>query len=80
MVTFHVGAFATVTPAGTEMKPESKPPDSGWHGLAKDDCVTLWFPGEPLNWKEIVSPALAAVFDGMNWRGPPVATWTTVTV
>jgi hypothetical protein len=31
--------------AGTETHPESNPPATGWQGLAKLDCVTVWFPG-----------------------------------
>lgn len=30
---------------GTKIQPESKPPSRGWQGLAKLDCVTVWFPG-----------------------------------
>lgn len=31
--------------AETGRKPESMPLARGWHGAAKDDCVTVWFLG-----------------------------------
>jgi hypothetical protein len=40
--------------AATGWKPESAPLASGWHGAAKDDCVTVWFFGEKTN--STVSP------------------------
>lgn len=55
--------------AATGMKPESKPT---WpevdvrvrerHGVAKEDWVTVWF--FTWNWKVMVSPTLAEMFDG----------------
>ena len=43
IVRFHSGI--SVSPDGTKTQPESKPPVSGSHGLAKVDWVTVWFPG-----------------------------------
>jgi len=85
MVRFHTGALAAVVPGGMKIQPESKPPVTGWHGLANDDCVTVLLPGAPVNWKEIMSPTFAGVFDGMYWKTPPGVlavppTWTTETV
>ncbi len=48
IVKFQVGTAApSATPVGMRMLPESKPSESGSQGLAKDDCVTEWLPGEP---------------------------------
>jgi len=44
MVKFH-SAKPVVMFAGLKTKPESKPPDNGSQGWAKDDWVTEWLPG-----------------------------------
>jgi len=52
-VKLHTGKFE-VTPAATGMKPELTPLGIAWHGLAKVDCVTVWF--FAINWNWMVSP------------------------
>jgi hypothetical protein len=51
-----------VAPAATGWKPESTPPDMGWHGAVNDDCVTVWFFGLKTN--EMVSPTAAVTLVG----------------
>jgi len=51
----------------TSTQPEPKPPAIGWHGELKEDCVTLWFPGIPLNKKVITEPFVAVIVVGENW-------------
>jgi len=49
-VKLHVGKFVVV-PEGTGSKPELTPTVGEvicWHGLAKVDCVTVWFLA--INW------------------------------
>lgn len=64
------------------MNPESKPvcpvvevEAIPLHGLAKVDCVTVWF--FCWNWKVIVSPAFAVMLLGVkrSFPGPPTTTW-----
>ena len=43
IVRFHSGISVSGSRIWTQ--PESKPPASGWQGLAKVDWVTEWFPG-----------------------------------
>jgi len=49
--------------AATGWKPELTPPASGWHGAAKDDCVTVWFFGAKVN--VTVSPTAAVTVFGL---------------
>jgi len=56
-----------VTPAATGMKPDMKPAvpvefERGTQGLAKFDCVTVWFFCLKLN--VTVSPGMAVIFAG----------------
>jgi len=69
MVRFHSGTV--VGASGRKIQPESKPPASGVHGLANDDCVTEWFPGAPENWKVMTVPFFAVTLLGMYWKIPP---------
>jgi hypothetical protein len=60
--------------AVTGWKPESAPLASGWHGAAKDDCVTVWFFGEKTN--STVSPGWAVTVFGLKASAPaPTVTW-----
>jgi len=58
----------------TGWKPESTPPDMGWHGAANVDCVTVWFLGLKVN--ETVSPTEALTCDGVKVRALEAPTWT----
>jgi len=69
MVRFHCGSG--VVAAAIKIQPESNPPAKGSQGELKDDCVTLWFPGTPLNWKVMTEPLVAFIELGMNWNIPP---------
>jgi len=71
-----------VTVSATGMKPESNPvcpvvevEAMDLHGLAKVDCVTVWF--FCWNWKVIVSPGLAVMLLGVkkSFPVPPTTTW-----
>jgi hypothetical protein len=62
--------------------PESNPDcplveveDKDLHGLAKEDCVTVWF--FCWNWKVTVSPAFAVMLLGVkkSFPVPPTTTW-----
>jgi len=64
------------------MNPESNPTcpvveveAKDLHGLAKVDCVTVWF--FCWNWKVTVSPALAVMLLGVkkSFPVPPTTTW-----
>ena len=44
-VTVMVKEGTLLAPAATGWKPESTPPDKGWHGAVNEDCVTVWFLG-----------------------------------
>jgi hypothetical protein len=48
---------------------------NGLHGLAKVDCVTVWF--TCWNWNVIVSPGLAVMLLGVkrSFPVPPTTTW-----
>lgn len=70
MVIFQLGKPFVVF-AGIKMYPESKPPGRGWHGLAKEDWVTVWFPGDPCQTNVTVVPLLAVMFGGKNCSAPP---------
>lgn len=61
--------------AATGWKPESTPPDMGWHGAGNVDCVTVWFLGLKTN--ETVSPteALTLVGEKASWLEAPTWTW-----
>jgi len=61
--------------AVTGWKPESTPPDMGWHGAANDDCVTVWFLGLKTN--VTVSPVEALTLEGVKARAllAPTLTW-----
>ena len=59
--------------AATGWKPESTPPDMGWHGAANVDCVTVWFLGLKTN--ETVSPTEALTLVGEK-ASPEAPTWT----
>jgi hypothetical protein len=73
MVKFHSGVWPAGAAVGTNTQPESKPPETGSQGSENVDCVTLWFPGAPVNWKVIVVPLVALKLGGMNWKTPPGA-------
>ena len=80
----YVGVLVSV--ALTGMKPEKMPATlllvwaMGVQGLAKLDCVTVWFPAA--NWNCTMSPTLAFTSLGENVREPLVlptlTTWTLV--
>lgn len=61
--------------AATGWKPESAPFASGWHGAAKDDCVTVWFFGLKTN--VTVSPGVAVTVFGLkeSTELAPTMTW-----
>jgi hypothetical protein len=56
------------------MKPVSKPPGAGEHGLSKSDWVAVWFLARKM--KRTVSPGTAAMVSGSNFKplGPPTTT------
>jgi len=56
------------TPLAVGTKPEKNPPAKGTQGLAKDDCVTVWFFGKYEN--TISSPISAVKSFGEYARAP----------
>jgi len=72
-VKFHSGVAERAGEGGMNTQPESKPPATGSQGAAKVDCVTVWFPGAPMNLKVITVPLGAVMVLGMNWKTPPAA-------
>ena len=57
--------------AATGWKPEWKPVallcnETGWHGLSKADCVTVWLPAS--NWNCTIWPTVALILSGWKTR------------
>jgi len=69
MVRFHVGASVASPVKLTQ--PESNPSATGVHGAFRVDCVTEWFPGDPLNRKVIVFPFVTFTLLGLYTGDPP---------
>jgi len=81
MVKFH--SAGVERSSVTLMSPEANPPARGVHGLAKVDWVTEWSPGKPVNWNWMMSPLVALMLLGENFRAgapgwPPTVTGITV--